>query len=46
MLSNDDFPKFDEDEMTDEGDFVIVTDPSLPRTYGVQSEDSKDQKKE
>jgi len=33
MLSAKSFPKFDAKEMTDLGDFVIVTDPSLPRSF-------------
>ncbi|MBI1916664.1 MAG: ChaN family lipoprotein [Planctomycetes bacterium] len=33
MLSAKSFSKFDAKEMTDLGDFVIVTDPSLPRSF-------------
>src|SRR6266542_1863102 len=33
MLSAKSFPKFDAKEMTDLGDLVIVTDPSLPRSF-------------
>lgn len=41
MLSDDSFPEFAAEEMSGEGDFVIVTDPELPRTYEVQMPDSK-----
>jgi hypothetical protein len=33
MLSAKSFPKFDRKEMADLGDFVIVTDLSLPRSF-------------
>jgi Uncharacterized iron-regulated protein len=33
ILSAKSFPKFDTKEMTDRGDFVIVTDPALPRSF-------------
>ncbi len=33
MLSNDSFPDFDAEGMSGQGDFVVVTDPSLPRSY-------------
>jgi len=33
ILSAKSFPKFDTKEMADLGDFVIVTDPSLPRSF-------------
>jgi uncharacterized iron-regulated protein len=46
MMSEESFPEFDCDKMTDQGDFVIVTDPSLPRTFEVEMPGAKDQKKE
>ena len=33
IVSYKSFPKFEVSEMTDKGDFVIVTDASLPRSY-------------
>jgi uncharacterized iron-regulated protein len=33
MVSAKSFPKFEAKEMTDLGDFVIATDPSLPRSF-------------
>jgi uncharacterized iron-regulated protein len=33
MLPHKSFPKFEVGEMADKGDFVIVTDASLPRSY-------------
>lgn len=33
MLSAKSFPSFDAEQMADQGDFVIVTDPQLPRSF-------------
>lgn len=45
MTSHKSFPKFDVKEMTGLGDFVIVTDPSLPRSYSSPSKSSHEKKK-
>jgi uncharacterized iron-regulated protein len=37
MLSDESFPQFDSEEMSGLGDFVVVTDPSLPRSYSTGS---------
>lgn len=37
MVSDKSFPKFDRKQMRGLGDFVVVTDPALPRSYGTQS---------
>ena len=34
MVPSKDFPKFDAEKMAGSGDFVIVTDERLPRSYG------------
>lgn len=39
MLSGESFPQFDAEEMHGLGDFVVVTDPSLPRSYSTESSD-------
>lgn len=36
MLPEKSFPAFEPETMRDQGDFIIVTDPSLPRSYGTQ----------
>jgi hypothetical protein len=33
MLSDKSFPEFDTEKMRGQGDFVIVTDPKLPRSF-------------
>jgi uncharacterized iron-regulated protein len=41
ILPHKRFPKFDVAELADKGDFVIVTDPSLPRSYQSTPPDKK-----
>lgn len=46
MVSDKSFPKFDTKSMCGMGDFVIVTDPSIPKSYSTPSLPKKDDKKE
>lgn len=39
MLTDDSFPRFDSKDMTGLGDFVVVTDPALTRSYGTESDE-------
>jgi len=41
ILPHKGFPRFEVGEMVDRGDFVIVTDPSLPRSYSSSMPEKK-----
>ena len=41
ILPHKSFPRFDVGEMVDRGDFVIVTDPKLPRSFSAMVPEKK-----
>lgn len=45
MMSEASFPDFDENKMREQGDFVIVTDPKLPRSYSSDPQPKAAEKK-
>ena len=46
MMSDKSFPEFDIDKMKGQGDFVIVTDPNIPRSYSIASSPKSTHSKE